>query len=99
MIPYLKFAKNTCSTHEAFFLTFCGSNRMCKNTSYFLFVSLLLSDSDKNTCYLHDISLFVMQDVTGHVTGLALTAVNKVPVLSSYQFFFSKNSYYYSLSL
>ncbi len=44
-------------------------------------------DSDKNTCYFQDISLFVMQDVTGHVTGLALTAVNKVPVLPYYKFF------------
>ena len=48
----------------------------------------------QNTGYLHDtgISLFVMQDVTGHVTGLALTAVNKVgygTVLPYYIFFFS----------
>ncbi len=45
----------------------------------------------QNTGYLHEILLFVMQDVTGHVTGLALTAVNKVPVLHYHNFFFLQN--------
>jgi hypothetical protein len=45
----------------------------------------------QNSGYLHDSSLFVMQDVTGHVTGLALTAVNKVPVLPYYKFISLQN--------
>ncbi len=45
----------------------------------------------QNTGYFHDSSLFVMQDVTGHVTGLALTAVNKVPVLPIIKFFSLQN--------